>query len=167
MKKGLNCVDELAAILLDGKILQDRSTASKKAKQKLKELSDINMTDRQGRTFLFYCCCYGYNDLARYAVREGADVNSQDKDGFSPLHIAVKYENSELVAFLLKKGAAPKAKNKYGATPAFDAARNWDILKMLLDYGCDIYTKNNYGVSAYDLMMWNPDALDQFREYQK
>ncbi len=160
-----NCVDDLASILLRGEMSQNRSAAVNLAKQKLKELSDINISGKQGRTLLIHCCAYGYYDLAQFAVDNGADVNLQDKDGFSPLHVAVKMGNCDLVELLLKKGASPNAKNRFGNTPAFDASGKWEILKLLLDYGCDVYCKNFSNVSAYDMILLHPDTLEHFQEY--
>ena len=162
-----NCIDEIAYMLLSGEIEHKKEEVTYEVKQLLNKIEDINMPGEQGRTLLIHCCAYGYYDLAEFVVKKGARINTQDKDGYSSLHIAVKKGSPALVEFLLKNGALPNIKNKYGNTPAFDACDNWEILKLLLDHGCDINYKNLGNVSVYDLISLRSDILAQFLNYTK
>lgn len=166
MKQG-NCIDEVALILLGGELENNKERAQQIAMSKIKDLKDINMTGKQGRTFLMHCCLYDYYDLAVIAVEKGAIINIQDDDGYSPLHDAVRSGDTALVKLLLEKGALTNLTNKYGNNPAYDAIQDWNILKLLLDYGCDIEHENIGGVSPYAIVQSSSEMVKRLHDYRK
>ena len=167
MQKQGNIVDEIAIDLLAGAMEHHKDAVEKATISKISKIKDINMSGRFGRTFLIHCCIYDYYCLAEIALNRGADVNLQDQQGFAPLHAAVKSGDSKLVALLLKNGALPNLKNMFGNTAAMDAVKNWEILKPLLDYGCDINIKNKGGVSPHDLINLHSEIVEQLSKYEK
>ena len=167
MKTQKNWIDEIAMILLRGEMENNKNKAADETIQRLDDSKDINQPGESDRTFLHHCCAYGYDDLARIAIEKGADVNAQEQNGFSPLHVAVKMDNFALADYLLRNGALPELKDKYGNTAVFYASGNWEIMKLLLDWGCDIHSRNFYNVSAYDMALLRPDIAEQLQEYLK
>lgn len=119
----------------------------------LEALTDIHMTDRDGRTVLVNAAFCGRLDVVRFALVRGADINSTDSNGFTALHFAVQEENLEMIRFLLEQGADVNARNIFGNNPIFIPKRNspTDLFDLLIEHGADPHLKNNYDMSAADI----------------
>ena len=52
--------------------------------------ADINVSDNQGNTALYYALRYGNQEVARFLIKKGADYNHTNNKGESPVQIAVE-----------------------------------------------------------------------------
>lgn len=83
--------------------------------EKLIELSDVNVEDKQGKTPLMMS-----RDIKsmRLIVPKTVDINTADFVGNTALIYAVKNtSNLEIIKYLVENGADITSKNKYGETP--------------------------------------------------
>jgi len=101
-------------------------------------------------------------------------INEVDEYNISPLMYAVSAyhkPNIEMVKYLLEKGGNVNHKNRAGVTPIHYAMGNKkdnNIIKLLLDYGADVYAINDIGgtVENYGIIWENEEGLDIIREYK-
>ncbi len=83
-------------------------------------------------------------------VLENKDPNRKTKRGEPALHYAIRQKNIDTVTTLLKAGAKIDLKNRDHETPLYYAIkkRQWtpipfDMIKLLIDKGADIHSKNS------------------------
>ncbi len=80
---------------------------------------DIDATDNQGRTALFYAAGSRNTEILDYLLQQKANPNTHDKNGLLPLHYAARsgsLENMEKLLGLLKKPDTINAKDNQGRT---------------------------------------------------
>lgn len=138
----------------------------------LKYGADVNASDGRHGTPLIAACrpCLFYDEgidpfgfqieIVRTLLEHGADVNAatQDKDKPTPLLAACAAGNVEVVRLLLQNGADVNLCKDF----AFHAAvrpefsdNTGDLLRLLLDYGCDInHIHKEYG-TALTYLLYN------------
>lgn len=89
-----------------------------------------------------------FDETARLLIEKGADVNIMDNNGWTPLMLAAMHNNYELTHLLLKNGAKV---NTDGLT-AFMVATNYSsdlkTMELLLEYGANVNSVDNYGQTA-------------------
>ncbi len=115
----------------------------------------VNKTDRFNRTLLLNAALYGEPELVEWAIRQHANLNHQDKKGLSVLHIAVESNQLDLVSLLLKSGIEVDLQDHFGNTALWRAMMDnvdINIIYLLLQYRANPDLKNNYGISARDLL---------------
>lgn len=82
-------------------------------------------------------------EIAKELLFRGVHTESSNKYGETPLDTAVKRKNIEIVEELLKHGAEVNTTNFKGNTPLNIAVKsrfkNLKLIKILLEYGADIY----------------------------
>lgn len=166
MNRKSNTIDRISILLLGGLMNGNKEAVSNSVLAQMAEIENINMPGKDGRTLLIHFCAYDYYYLAEAAIYRKADVDYQDKNGFTALHAAVKSHDIALVDLLLENGASPNLTNAYGNNPSMDATNDWEILKTLLDHGCDIKHKNKGNVSPYDVLQLHDDIAERLFEYQ-
>ena len=76
--------------------------------------ADVNGTDEEGRTPLFYVVQAGDLKVATMLIQRGARVNVMTASGETPLTEAVAGSSIELVQVLLKSGANPNEADPSG-----------------------------------------------------
>ena len=86
-------------------------------KNKLKDGTDINITDDKGNTLLHTNAAKNNLDIIKYILHNKGEVNKQNNDGDTPLTIAGIYGNLRAVKLLIKNGADTDIKNNKGLTP--------------------------------------------------
>ncbi|KAK0172938.1 hypothetical protein PV328_006200 [Microctonus aethiopoides] len=84
-------------------------------------------------------------EIAKELLLHGVHTESSNKYGETPLDTAVKRKNLEIVRELLKHRANVNTTNFKGNTPLNIAVKsrfkNFKLIKILLEYGADIYKK--------------------------
>ena len=53
----------------------------------IKYKANVNQTDKNGRTALFYAFSSGNDDIVSLLIQAGADTNIKDKDGLTYMEI--------------------------------------------------------------------------------
>ena len=102
-------------------------------------------------------------------------INEVDEYSISILMYAVSDYNKpniEMVKYLLEKGANVNYRNRAGVTPihyAMGNTKNNNVIKILLDYGADVYAINDIGgtVENYGKIWKNKEGLDIICEYKE
>lgn len=79
--------------------------------------ADVNKTDNEEQTPLFYAVRRGQEECLRILLEAGANPNHFDKYGRTPLWSACSKANPQAVKILLEYGADPALKNESGKTP--------------------------------------------------
>lgn len=98
---------------------------------------DVNETDYNNLTALYYACRDGLVAMAKILIENGATIDVRDPHGNTPLMKAVYYSEHygvELVSLLIENGADIDAKNNYGISPrmlALDSSNNESVLKAM------------------------------------
>jgi len=123
----------------------------------IKEGSDVNATNMQGRTCLHMATCSrtGVPGTLQMLILHGADVNAVDELGSTPLHIAFTLPHLSMVEPLLKHGSDPKAVDYKGCTPLhlgccfcyLDAS----VISIMIEHGSDLEARDNKGCTPLHL----------------
>ena len=126
---------------------------SKKVKELIDDGADVNKSD-QG-VFLPIVVASSNSSpkglaILKLLIDSGADVNKVEAriGTTTALIAAVSEKNVKGVELLLDAGADPNIANNSGLTPLHYAANfnaNYDIVKMLLASGADVFAKTKYG----------------------
>ncbi len=129
---------------------------------------DKNITDSKNITPLIYASAYGYFDIVNMLLQYKVDVNKKDEYGNSAIMMSVLYEHPDISEMLLQNGANPDLADNNLFTPLMVASQNGQIwyLNFINKYKTDIYAKNIYNYSAFDLAVINnqPDVITNLHE---
>ena len=68
---------------------------------------DVNATDEQGRSLLFYASRYVQTETIKQLLQAGCDPNIKDNFGKTPLHEAIERGSLEVAKVLIKEGKCP------------------------------------------------------------
>ena len=98
---------------------------------------DVNATDAEGKTALFYPVSEECEDVYKILLGAGTKVNVQDHSGNTALMNAVNYKLWSGIQLLLDHGADPTLANNAGQTALHKAikAGNLDLFRLLKDRG--------------------------------
>jgi uncharacterized protein len=107
---------------------------------------NINATDPEGETALFWAAHWGDAEAVDALVRAGAKPNIASRYGLTPLWEAAQRGDAVIVGKLLKAGADVHTSNPHGETALLAAARsgNVEAVKLLLDRGSNPNQKENW-----------------------
>ncbi|WP_145410832.1 ankyrin repeat domain-containing protein [Paenibacillus xylanexedens] len=91
-------------------------------------------------------------NLLEGILKFGSDMDQEGK-AFPPLHNFADYNNVVAMRFLLNNGADQESRNDCKQTALHRAvsAENADVIKVLLEYGVDLYAKDRDGTTPIDL----------------
>jgi len=82
-----------------------RTDAFKAIEQMIANGADLEMTDADGRTALWYAVSNGKFKVAQYLLKQGADVNAHLKSGLSLMELAQNVGGAKLIKLLQNAGA--------------------------------------------------------------
>ena len=116
----------------------------------------VSKRDRDGNSLFMLALKRGFSIVANMLLTAGADIEDRDGMGFSPLLLTCGKETKgfhELAMKLIHQGADVNVHDPLGWTPLCLAVStgNTELLKVLLEYGADIYAKTRRHESVMDL----------------
>jgi uncharacterized protein len=112
----------------------------------LKNKADVNVTQGDGSTALYWAVSRDDMPMARALIAAGANANAAARIDSEPLLFAAcRNGNPLMIALLLKAGANTNGANERGTTALMMAATsgNPDAVKTLLDHGADVNAKES------------------------
>ncbi|AID46956.1 ankyrin repeat protein [Penguinpox virus] len=123
---------------------------------------NINILDRECRSFLHYAAKNDDVDTVISLILHGAEVNVQDSKGLCPLHHAVSKRTTLTAKVLLENGANVNTKDSLGRLPLHLGSNTYEMVKLLTDYGSSIDTKDVNGATPLHYAIWKT-SLDTIR----
>ncbi len=117
------------------------------AKSLIKKGADLEIKDEEGNTPLLLSIYRDRNDIAKLLIEKGVNLEVTNKYGHTPLSVSIVSDNYDIVKLLIKKGADI---NRIPLTMVTFNARfsDNDIVKLLIDNGINIESKNEDGDTA-------------------
>lgn len=124
-------------------------------------LTDLNATDNQGLTGLWWAVRNQHFVIAKILLDRGANRVVRDADGQTPLLWAARNSHEAMTELLLKNGATIDAQDKHGRTALFWAVENSheNIVRLLLDRMGDHAEKHRL-LNVIALRARTDDTLD-------
>jgi ankyrin repeat protein len=114
----------------------------------LKNTSEVNRRDSEGRTALHWAAARGDQTALLQLLTAGADINALDTNGRTPLIAAARLSRVNCLKELLWRKASIRIKDKYGCEAIHHAAQYADhleVLQLLTSAGASIETKTVRG----------------------
>jgi len=165
---------EILNILSQRGIQIDYSTNPKEALEwLLSKNGNINVKDNNGKSLLDFAIRNKNKEIVKILLQKGLDINSKDNNGNTALFSAILEGNEEITKFLIQNGADVNSKNNSGQTLLPLLIERWsrnkdkdkhppiiklidvtltnkikEIVKILLQKGLDINSKDNNGNTA-------------------
>uniref|UniRef100_A0A9L0SGR5 Ankyrin repeat and SOCS box containing 13 n=1 Tax=Equus caballus TaxID=9796 RepID=A0A9L0SGR5_HORSE len=117
---------------------------------------------------LHEACMSGSSECVRLLIDVGANLEAHDCHFGTPLHVACAREHLDCVKVLLKAGANVNAA-KLHETALHHAAkvRNVDLIEMLIEFGGNIYARDNRGKKPSDYTWSSSAPAKCFEHYEK
>lgn len=133
-------------------------------------IQSIEIKDRYGLSSLEYACYYGYNESLRVLLELGEGATDTNTFLFYSIIGSTRNDTTTL-KILLDAGCPINCIGHNNTTLLHSCARQGSIahFKMLLEYGANIYAKNDDGDTPRDIIMkyrYNKDMLDLLDEYE-
>lgn len=126
---------------------------------------DIDIRNAEDKTPFMLAVCAGSQKVAEILLAGGADIDAFVRDKSSEviksntaLTLAVRKNDIYMVRFLLKSGASI-AEDAVGATPLHHVlgVANLEMVRTLIDGGCDPHQLTKSGRNSLHLAARNPD----------
>lgn len=135
----------------------------------------LDVPDASGFTPLHAACLYGRFLLVRQLLHFGANPCARDRLGTSALMFAASpylgvsvLDRCRIVYRLLKKGADINAQDHNGSTALMHAVKrikNVQVVNLFLKYGADVYIKDNFRNTAFDVAVRHGRLTKYFEAY--
>ncbi|XP_063408495.1 espin-like [Mytilus trossulus] len=116
--------------------------------------ANMKMKSFDGMSYVHAASQGGHLDVVKWLVKEqGCNANDRDLDGASCLHFAATNGRASVVAWMMKEGGAKVTLDNLGGSPLHNAAElgHFEVIKALLDNGCDVNITDNDGLTAAEL----------------
>ena len=148
----------------------------------LKNDADLNITDSDGKSTLYWAACNDDDgeaaDIVKKLIEESVDINKPANDGRTALVGAVINGNFRAIEVLLAAGAYPNILMSDGRTSLHITVQQGEIksIKALLDAGADPNIQENDGGNTplhvavgrrLESLEDENDSLDEIGELQK
>ena len=116
--------------------------------------TDVNILNENNQNLLQEALAFGNTLIGMDLIQRGIDVNHRDRYGQTPLHYCGLYKNPDITKAVLVNRGNPNIKDIYGNnalwTSVFNARGNYEIVKMLVENGGDVMSKNASNRSPLD-----------------
>jgi ankyrin repeat protein len=128
------------------RVWQDLATV----KMSVEQGRDVNNSDINGDTPLFWASIHGSQELVELLLKKGASINVRNKEGNTPLIAAAYMGHLNVLNALAKNGADINGTNLNGTTALMAAAEmgNFDIVKSLAACGASLEARDKSGCTA-------------------
>ncbi|XP_040199224.1 ankyrin repeat and SOCS box protein 13 [Rana temporaria] len=117
---------------------------------------------------LHEACMSGSADCVKLLIKMGANLEAHDCHFGTPLHVACAREHLDCAKGLLLAGAKVNAA-KLHETALHHAAKvkNKDLIEMLVEFGGNVYARDNRGKKPSDYSWSNSPTAKCFEYYEK
>ncbi|OCT89250.1 ankyrin repeat and SOCS box containing 13 L homeolog isoform X1 [Xenopus laevis] len=117
---------------------------------------------------LHEACMSGKSECVKLLIEVGANLEAHDCHFGTPLHVACAREHLDCAKALLHAGANVNAA-KLHETALHHAAKvkNTDLVKMLVEFGGNVYARDNRGKKPTDYTWPNSPTAKCFEYYEK
>ncbi len=129
---------------------------------------DIDQQDDKGSTLLQLAIEFGRsNQTIENLIQLGASTKTKNED--IVLHKAIWNGNIEVILKLISQGLDVNKKNEHGETPLHyvvgtNLKNHFEITKLLLDNGADLYARDKYGNTfAHDMALTSQVNCKDFK----
>ncbi|SMN12571.1 ankyrin repeat protein, putative [uncultured Candidatus Thioglobus sp.] len=118
----------------------------------LPSCSNLNKTDRDGRTAIMYACLLNRPKMVTALVERGADIHLRDTKGRTALAYSCDIDIS-ILSHLLELGADVDSMDNSDITILMTACEkgNFEAVKVLLDHDANINITDNCGHTALNI----------------
>ncbi len=115
----------------------------------------INNKSEYGSGLLHYAISGNKFDIALFLINNGIDLNMTNSEGQTALQLICVNQNLNVAKELLKKGINIDLRDKHGNNGIWTAVfnckgKNYEMVKLIMEYKPDIYSKNKAGRSPID-----------------
>lgn len=116
----------------------------------LKNDSDINTVNSEGKTSLMFACDSHAESAAKYLIERGADIYLRDNNGWTALHYAATVNNPVIIKLLIDLGLDINKKDNSGVTPLMIAVEKVKPknVALFIELGADVNVVDNNGRTA-------------------
>ncbi|CAH2275517.1 ankyrin repeat and SOCS box 13 [Pelobates cultripes] len=117
---------------------------------------------------LHEACMSGKSECVKFLIDVGANLEAHDCHFGTPLHVACAREHIDCAKALLSAGASVNAA-KLHETALHHAAKvkNKDLIEMLVDFGGNVYARDNRGKKPSDYSWPNSPTAKCLEYYEK
>ncbi|KAL6832323.1 ankyrin repeat-containing domain protein [Trichoderma camerunense] len=106
----------------------------------LRRDANVHVSDKDGRTPLYYAVVWGELSIIQQLVDKGVDINARTSNGETALFPAIARRNLDAIKLLVEKGADVNAGQEEGHTPLnYAVCGDTDIMRLLIESGADIH----------------------------
>ncbi|NWQ72500.1 ASB13 protein, partial [Neopipo cinnamomea] len=117
---------------------------------------------------LHEACMNGSPECVQLLIDVGANLEAHDCHFGTPLHVACAREHLDCAKLLLKAGANVNAAKLHETALHHAAkARNADLVEMLVEFGGDVYARDNRGKKPSDYARSGGPAARCFEYYER
>jgi ankyrin repeat protein len=128
------------------------------AKLLIQHMSNVDLTDRQGRSALAHASFNGHIEMAKLLLENGANANIHDKQERKPIHWASYVGYIDIVKLLVNHGADVNSLDKELYTPllvACASGKSEEIISLLIEMGADTSATTVHDSSIFHLACLN------------
>ncbi len=135
----------------------------------LKAGGDINATDENGRTALWWSVLNRDPRATEFLLNAGANFQMADKDGWTPLALAIWNGSVKQVQLLLQKDASHTGPNRVSLFDVLNISRTnpekkQEIARLLT--GAKISQPRDETTEEWAVELWEPDTCESGHEFR-
>ncbi|MFY8188123.1 MAG: ankyrin repeat domain-containing protein [Flavobacterium sp.] len=125
--------------------------------------SNINIVNENKQNLLQESISFENYLTANFLIENDIDLNHQDSNGKTSLHYCASFNNYSIAEKILAKNGNINICDSFGNNPlwvaVFSARGEYGLVKLFLQYGADINSKNKNNKSPLDFAMQISDEL--------